>query len=397
MADLLRLKKNHDRRLRAGHLWVYSNEVDNDATPLRTFESGQVVALESAQGKWLGLAYVNPNSLICARIITRQRDRAFDRSLLVHRIKVAVALRERFYTSPYYRLIFSEGDALPGAVVDRYADHLVVQITTAGMERRCELLVDALVEVLKPAGVLLRNDGPSRVTEGLDRYIELAHGTVPERLIVEEGGCRFQVAPATGQKTGWFYDQAPNRTALMPLVAERRVLDVCSYVGAWSVRAAVAGASEVVALDASEKALDLLRENAALNGVAERVQGVQGDAFDGLREQRAAGERYDVIVLDPPAFIKRRKDSKEGMLAYRRLNEAALGLLTRDGLLVSASCSYHMGGEDLLATLQQAARHADRNLQVLRRGYQGPDHPLHPAIPETGYLKAFTVRVLPTQ
>jgi 23S rRNA (cytosine1962-C5)-methyltransferase len=397
MGECLRLKRNHDRRLRAGHLWVYSNEVDNEATPLKAFEPGQTAAVESAQGKWLGLAYVNPNSLICARIVTRQRERALDRGLLVHRIKVALALRERLYRTPNYRLLFSEGDALPGVIVDRYGDHLVVQITTAGMERHREALVDALVEVLRPAGVLLRNDGAGRATEGLDRYVELAFGELPEHLLVEEGGCRFLVSPGTGQKTGWFYDQAPNRQAFRHLVAGRRVLDVCSYVGAWSIQAAAAGADQVVAVDASESALDLLHRNAALNGVEDRVSGLRGDAFEVIRQQRAAGECYDLVVLDPPAFIKRRKDSKEGMLAYRRLNEAALGLLQRDGLLVSASCSFHFSGDDLLRTLQQAARHADRSLQVLRRGYQGPDHPLHPAIPETGYLKAFTVRVLPTQ
>jgi len=398
MAASLRLKKNQDRRLRAGHLWIYSNEVDNDATPLKGFRPGEIAAVENAQGRWQGLAYVNPNSLICARLVTRQRDLAFDQGLIVHRLKVALALRERFFTAPYYRLVFGEGDALPGLIVDRYGDYLVVQITTAGMERQKDAVVDALVKVLRPAGILWRNDGGSRDLEGLDRYVETAHGEIPTDCPVDEGGCRFEVSLNEGQKTGWFFDQATNRDAFVPLVSGRRVLDVCSYVGAWSVRAGHAGAREVVAVDGSAAAVERVTDNARRNGVGDRVSTVCGDAFDVLRDLRAARERFDVVVLDPPAFVKRRKDMKQGLLAYRRLNEAALGLLEqREGMLVTGSCSFHLSAETLLATVQRAARNSDRGLQLLRVGGQGPDHPLHPAIPETGYLKVLTLRVLPTQ
>lgn len=396
MGDLLRLSSNQDRRLRAGHLWVYSNEVDSDATPLKGFEPGQVVAIENAQGRWLGIGYVNPNSLICARLVTRVRGVAFDQSLLVHRIKVALALRERLYPAPFYRLLFGEADGVPGLVVDRYGDYLVVQLTTAGMERQREAVVAALVKVLRPQGILLRNDGSVRELEGLTRYVEPAHGSIPEPVVVEEGGCRFEVSLTHGQKTGWFYDQAANRDAFVRHVGGKRVLDVFSYVGAWSVRAAVGGATAAIAVDASAQALEQVGRNAALNGVADRVTTLQGDAFQALRELRAQRERFDLVVLDPPAFIKRKKDLKEGMLAYRRLNEAALGLLERDGLLVTASCSFHMHADQLLAGVQQAARHSDHSLQLLQQGQQSPDHPIHPAIPETAYLKAFYLRVLPT-
>ena len=396
MTDSLRLAKNQDRRLRAGHLWVYSNEVDTRATPLKGFEPGQVVNIENAQGKWQGLAYVNPNSLICARLVTRSRGVALDGSLLVHRIKVAVALRERLYARPYYRLLFGEADGTPGVVVDRYGDYLVVQITALGMEVLKDALVDALVKVLKPAGVLLRNDGAVRELEGLTRYVELAYGDVPGRVLVEEGGCRFEVSPGEGQKTGWFYDQTANRDQFMRYVEGKRVLDVFSYVGAWSIRAAKAGAATVTAVDASAQALEQLEHNASLNQVDERVVALRGDAFQVLRDLRAEREHFDIVVLDPPAFIKRKKDLKEGTLAYRRLNEAALGLLERDGVLVTASCSFHMQGDQLLRTVQQSARHCDRSLQLLQQGQQSPDHPIHPAIPETAYLKAFYLRVLPT-
>jgi 23S rRNA (cytosine1962-C5)-methyltransferase len=396
MSDLLRLGKNQDRRLRAGHLWVYSNEVDAGATPLKGFEPGQAVEVESAQGKWLGTGYVNPNSLICARLVTRQRGVALDGSLLVHRIKVALSIRERLFTRPYYRLLFGEADGCPGLVVDRFGDHLVVQITTAGMERLKAEVVAALVKVLQPAGILLRNDSGIRELEGLSRYVELVHGVIPEQVSIEEGGCRFELSPSEGQKTGWFYDQAANRDAFVAYVAGRRVLDVCSYIGAWSVRAARAGATEVIAVDSSAQALDQLQQNLVLNGVEDRVSGLRGDAFQVLRELRASREHFDLVVLDPPAFIKRRKDLKEGMLAYRRLNELALSLIERDGVLVTASCSFHMQGDQLLRTVQQSARHTDRSLQLLHQGQQGPDHPIHPAIPETAYLKAFYLRVLPT-
>ncbi len=396
MSDVLRLAKDQDRRLRAGHLWIYSNEVDNAATPLKSFEPGQTVAVENAQGKWLGAGYVNPNSLICARLVTRNRELAVNASLFVHRIKVALALRERLYAAPFYRLLFGEADGLPGVVVDRFGDYLVMQITTAGMEQQREALVEALVKVLKPSGILLRNDSAVRELEGITRYVELAYGEVPERLDVLEGGCRFEVSPSEGQKTGWFYDQAANRDQFVRYVNGLRVLDVCSYVGAWSVRAAAAGAAAVTAVDASAQALDLVARNAALNQVEDQIGVIQGDAFEVLRDLRGQRERYDVVVLDPPAFIKRKKDLKAGTAAYRRLNEAALGLLEKDGILVTASCSFHMQGDQLLRTVQQSARHSDRHLQLLQQGQQSPDHPIHPAIVETAYLKAFFLRVLPT-
>ena len=396
MGEPLRLAKGQDRRLRGGHLWVYSNEVDNHATPLKGFSPGQVVQVEDARGKWLGLAYVNPNSLICARVVTRSPGVALDSSLLVHRVKVALAVRERLYAEPYYRLLFGEADGVPGVVVDRYGDYLAVQLTTAGMEAQREAVVEALVKVLRPTGIILRNDTAVRELEGLTRYVEIAHGQVPDRVTVAEGGCRFEVSLAEGQKTGWFYDQAANRDQFVRYVRGQRVLDVCSYVGAWSLRAAHAGADGVVAVDSSAHALEQAMHNAELNGLGDRVSSLQGDAFDALRELRSARERFDVVVLDPPAFIKRKKDLKEGMLAYRRLNEAALGLLGRDGLLVSASCSFHMQRDQLLRTVLQSARHGDRALQLLQQGQQGPDHPIHPAIPETAYLKAFYLRVLPT-
>ena len=386
------LKKNEDRRLRAGHLWVFSNEVDIAKTPLKGFEPGEPVEIQSAGGHAIGTGYVNPNSLISARILSRDPRHPPDRSLLVHRLNVALALRERLYPQPYYRLAFGESDGLPGLTVDRYGGVLVAQITTAGMERMKADVVAALEKVIRPAAILLRNDTSIRELEGLPQYTETALGTVPETIGVVEHGLRFQVPLAGGQKTGWFFDQYANRARLFPYVRGQRVLDVCSYVGAWGIQAAAHGASDVTCVDSSAVALEWAGKNAVANGL--RLGLKEADAFDALKELREAGEKFGVVVLDPPAFVKRRKDLAAGSEAYRRLNQLAMQVLERDGMLISCSCSHHMSGADLLAAIQAAARHLGRDAQLLEQGMQAPDHPVHPAIPETAYLKAFYVRVV---
>ncbi|HTO19572.1 MAG TPA: class I SAM-dependent rRNA methyltransferase [Pseudomonas sp.] len=391
----LRLKANAERRLRAGHLWVYSNEVDVAATPLNGFQPGDQAILEMANGKPLGIVGVSPNNLICARLLSRDTGHTLDKSLLVHRIQVALSLRERLFEQPCYRLVYGDSDFLPGLVVDRFGDHLVVQLASATMERNKEAVIEALVQVLKPRGILFKNDSSARDAEGLERYVDTAFGVVPEWVDLEENGVKFQAPVLEGQKTGWFYDHRMNRARLAPYVKGKRVLDLFSYIGGWGVQAAAFGASEVFCVDASAFALDGVERNAALNGVAEKVTCVEGDVFAALKELKAAEERFDVVVADPPAFIKRKKDLKNGEAAYRRLNEMAMRMLNKDGILVSASCSMHLPEDDLQNILLQSARHLDRNLQLLERGAQGPDHPVHPAIPETRYIKSLTCRILP--
>jgi len=391
----LRLKKDQERRLIAGHCWIYSNEVDTRVTPLKALEPGQPVEILSQRGRWLGHGYVNPHSLICARLVSRASKRPLSPALWIERIHMALDLRERLHTRPFYRLIFGESDGLPGLIVDRYGDLLSVQITTAGMERvRAEILT-ALEQVLRPKFIVLRNDTRIRELESLPRGVETVLGEPPADLELREGDARFLVSPLSGQKTGWFYDQAENRTRLPRFGSPSRVLDVCSYIGAWGVQAAVAGADEVVCVDSSPTALERARENAERNGVVARVTGLQGDAFDMLRALRDQRERFDLVILDPPAFIKRRKDEKEGARAYQRLNRLGIELLESGGLLVTSSCSFHMDRGTFLRTIQQAARQAGRSLQLLHAGSQGPDHPVHPAIPETAYLKTFFLRILP--
>lgn len=388
------LKKNEDRRLRAGHPWIYSNEVDTQVTPLTAFAPGQQVVVVANNGKAMGLAYVNPHSLIAARMFGRD-EHLLDRSLIVHRLKIALGLRERLFPTPHYRLVHGEADGLPGLVVDRYGDVVVAQVTTAGMEAVREEVVEALVKVLKPAGLLLRNDTPSRELEGLARGVELAFGEVPEEVELIENGATFRVRPWDGQKTGWFYDQADNRSRLPRYVKGARVLDLFSYMGGWGVQALRHGASEAVCVDASALALEQTRVNAALNGVGAGLRTMEGDVFDTLRGLREERERFDVVVCDPPAFIQRRKDVEAGLEAYRRVNQMAMQVLSRDGILISCSCSHHLQRDKLSELMWAAARHVDRSMQILEFGRQGVDHPVHPAIPETDYLKAVYARLIP--
>ena len=391
----LRLKANADRRLRAGHLWVYSNEIDVALTPLNAFAAGDQAQLEAAGGRPLGIVAVSPNNLICARLLSRDIKHVLDKSLLVHRLNVALSLRERLFDQPCYRLVYGDSDLLPGLVVDRFFDILVVQLASATMERHKDEVLAALIQVLKPSGILLKNDSSARDAEGLERYVESAYGLVPEWVALEENGVKFEAPVVAGQKTGWFYDHRMNRARLAPYVQGKRVLDLFSYIGGWGVQAAAFGASEVFCVDASAFALDGVERNAALNGCAEKVTCVEGDVFAALRELKAAEERFDLVIADPPAFIKRKKDIKNGEAAYRRLNETAMRLLNKDGILDSASCSMHLDEDNLQNILLTSARHLDRNIQLLERGAQGPDHPVHPAIGETRYIKSLTCRLLP--
>jgi 23S rRNA (cytosine1962-C5)-methyltransferase len=392
----LYLRRGEDSRLRAGHLWVFSNEVDVARSPLTGFEPGETCVIVDAHDKPLGVGYVNPNSLICARLVNRGIAHAFDRSLLVHKLKVALSLRERLYVEPYYRLVYGESDGLPGLTLDRFGDVIAAQATTAGMERLKDDISAAIVKVVKPKAIVWKNDAGIRALEQLPDYADIGYGELDAPVVANESGLEFEVDLIGGQKTGWFYDQRANRDLLGPYVHGARVLDMFSYLGGWGLRAGSAGAKDVVCVDSSASAVEAIGRNAQRNRLGERVQAVRADAFEYLKAQREARERYDVVVLDPPAFVKRKKDFAEGRLAYRRINEMAMQILERDGILITCSCSYHMPRAALLEAVQQGARHLDRHVQVLAQLQQAPDHPVHPAIPETDYLKGFICRVLPS-
>jgi 23S rRNA (cytosine1962-C5)-methyltransferase len=392
---VLRLRKDEDRRIRAGHAWVFSNEIDVRATPLAGIEPGSIVDLQDSRGQFLGRGYVNPASLISVRLLTRDPKQAIDEGFLRCRIATALGLREKLFGGdPFYRLVHGEGDGLPGLVVDRFGEYLVVQPNTAGIESLLDTVIGLLVEALGPSGVLIRADSSTREYEGLPEYAREAHGSVPDVVPIVENGVRFDVPVVGGQKTGWFYDHRENRAKLRRYAPGARVLDAFSYLGGWGVQAATFGAREVVCVDSSASALDGAKRNAEINNVADRVEFRRGDAFETLSSVVAAGERFDVVVLDPPAFIKRKKDVKEGQRAYQRLSRLGMELVADGGILVAASCSFHMERDALLRTVLRAATQMARDVQLVEEGHQGPDHPVHLAIPETSYLKAFFVRVI---
>jgi 23S rRNA (cytosine1962-C5)-methyltransferase len=390
--SILKLKRGEDRRIRSGHLWIFSNEIDTAATPLTGLTAGARVRVVSDRDQFLGHAYVNPHALICARIMGRDPAQPLDRAFIEQRLRIALALREHLYTGPYYRLVFGESDQLPGLVLDRYGDVLVGQIATAGMEALKADVEAAVRTVVNPSGLYWKNDSGARDLEHLPQSTEVAFGIVPDEIEVVESGLKFRAPLAEGQKTGWFYDQTANRQRLLRYLRPgARVLDVCSYVGAWATTTLRHGAGKALCVDSSQLSLDFAQRNGAENGVS--VETLRADAFDALKALHTQGARFDVVIVDPPAFIKRKKDIPQGQAAYRKLNQLALELIEGDGLLVSCSCSYHLAPDDLVAAIQLAARHSGRFVQILESGGQSPDHPVHPAIPETRYLKAFFCRV----
>ena len=382
----LRLRRREERRVLAGHRWVFSNEIDVAATPLKGLEPGAEVVLESAAGRFLAHAHANPASLIAARVTSRARNRPLDAGELAARVADAAALRARRYPEPYHRLVHGEGDALPGLVVDRYGPVAVVQVTTAGMERMRGPVVDALLALGGLDSVLLRNDAPSRALEGLPAYREWAAGEPVEALEVRENGLVFTAPAEDSQKTGWFYDHRENRAALRPWARGARVLDLYTYLGGFALNAAAAGASEVLGVDASAAAIDGARANAEANGLADRTTFERGDVIEVLRRLLNEGRRFDVVVLDPPAFIKRKKDREAGLRHYELNNRLALRLLEPGGLLVSASCSQALDQAGLVDVVRRAAPKGHPGLQLLAPLAQGPDHPVAPAMPETAYL-----------
>lgn len=387
----LLLKRNQDRRIRGGHPWVFSNEVGEvEGGPT----DGSLVEIADWRGAYLGLAYYNHHSLICARLVTRGRD-TIDAGFFAGRIARAVRLREQLMPGARtLRLVHGEADLLPGLVVDRYEDWLSVQVLTLGIETRAELVREALERTLQPKGVVRAADTPLRALEGLPLERGLWWGEVPDRIEVEIEGFRVEADLFRGQKTGLFLDQRANRRRAEAHARDRRVLDLFCYQGEWTMHAARGGAREVVAVDASASALEAARRNLARNGLERNVRLERADAFDAARAMERARERFGLIVLDPPALVKSRKHIAAGARAYRELNRAAMTMLAEDGVLISCSCSHHL--DDLLfrRVLLEAARAARRPFRILDWSGAAPDHPQLLAVPETQYLKCAVLQAL---
>ncbi|CAG0977595.1 Ribosomal RNA large subunit methyltransferase I [Geobacteraceae bacterium] len=384
------LNRGEDRRIKGGHPWVFSNEIRELRGERIPGVSAEVYDIG---GGFLGTGYYNPHSLIAVRLLSREREEIDSPAFFRKRIGRALELRNRIYPElATFRVVHGEGDFLPGLVVDKYGDLLSVQILTAGMEARRGAIVEALVELFSPRGIIARNDVAVRTLEGLVESVEVLYGEIPEMVEVEEHGLRFRVDLAGGQKTGHFLDQKENHLMLKGMAAGKRVLDCFSYSGSWGVHAAAFGAAEVTCLDISERAAALARENAALNGLEGVVRVEACDAFDRLRSLKHEGRCFDVVVLDPPAFVKSKKALKEAEKGYLTINRRGLELLSEGGYLITCSCSYHMGREPFRDLLTQAARLAGRQVRVVEARSQAPDHPVLLAVPETEYLKCLVLQ-----
>ena len=383
---LIRLAPGQGRRLRAGAPWAFSNEIAM-RPEYRRMEPGGLVRLEGDDGARFGAAMFNPHSLIAARVLDRDPDAAIDAAWLRARLEQAAALRLRVCDGPYHRLVHAEADRLPGLVIDRYGDVAVVQANAAGMDRLTPPLVAALLEVLPLRAVVARNDSAARRHEGLPEQVTLLHGA-DAAAVVEEGGVRFPVDPLGGQKTGWFFDQRPNRDRVAALARGARVLDVFAHTGAFGLRCAAAGADAVTLVDSSAPALDQAMAAAALNGLAARVQARRADAFEALAALAESGERFDIVVCDPPAFAKSRKDAAAGLRAYGRLARLAARVVAPGGFLFLASCSHHAPLDAWAGQVAEGLHRARREARVIATAGAGPDHPVHPQLPETAYLKA---------
>lgn len=385
----IRLRKGGERRAASGHLWLYSNELELSDAPL---SNGDDVVVEDHKGRLVGSGLYSSHSLIAVRLYAPLERTPFDRAHLLMKLGAAIDLRKRLLggAARNARIVFAEGDYLPGLIVDRFEEWLSVQLGVPGTDQRKEEIISALSELLNPSGIILRNDTRARELEGLPRYVETTLGTLPEELVVAYNDLKLTVDLAGGQKTGFFFDQRQNYGLLQPVAGGARVLDAFCYSGAWGLHALKWGASSVDFLDASAGALSLAARNAALNGFG-NAEYLCLDALDHLKGKP---EPYDIVVLDPPAFVKSRKKLEEAVKGYVNLNKWGLRAVKPGGFLITCSCSHHVRPEEFIEIAALAAREAGRRVTVCGMGRQGPDHPWQPALAETDYLKVLLLNVL---
>jgi 23S rRNA (cytosine1962-C5)-methyltransferase len=386
------LRAGEDRRLRAGHPWAFSNEILMDAET-KALPAGSLAILRAPGGEALGLATFNPHSLIAARLLTSNPEAVVDALFFGRRIARAAALRDRLIGVPYYRLIHAEADGLPGVIVDRFGDALVVQINSTGMAALTPVLLEALEAELSPRTIVLKNDSPVRELEGLEREVVVAKGEAGPVEVIENGAT-FVADLSGGQKTGWFYDQRDNRRFMGGLARDASVLDVYSYSGGFGVLAAKQGAQSVTCLDRSRAALEAAQAAAKLNGVEGKVSMQKAEAFEALEKLGGtAARKFGVVICDPPAFVKSRKDLKTGAQGYRKLVRLAAPLVARGGFFFVASCSHLMDAPVFAEQVRRGLRDAERTGRILRSSGAALDHPVHPNLPETAYLKALTLQL----
>jgi 23S rRNA (cytosine1962-C5)-methyltransferase len=381
------LLPGRQKRAEGGHPWIYSNEIAME-TATKALPPGGLVTVRKPDGKGLGVATFNAHPLVSARLLSRDATQKIDRIFLTRTLRRALALREKLFAEPSYRLVHAEADGLPGLVVDRFGTALVCQFNTAGMALLEADVLAALDELLRPEIVVLRNDSSARLAEGLPSEVRVAKGTVDGPIEFVENGARFRADLLGGQKTGWFFDQRANRRFMSALARDGRVLDLYTFAGGFAVQAALAGAREVIGIDRSESALALAKEAASLNGVAARCTFRRAEAFAEVERLAQEDERFDVVIADPPAFIKAKKDVGAGLRGYRKLAHLAGALVAKGGFLFLASCSHNAELSAFAEAIRRGLADTGRNARILRTSGADSDHPVHPALPESAYLKA---------
>ncbi len=376
-------------RLFHGHVWVYATEIK---ARFGNPQPGDVVQLQDARGKPLGSAIYNPQSQISARLFSYRRQ-DLDLDFFIRRIERALRAREAAgVDTGLCRLVWSESDGLPGVIVDRYGDYLVLQTLTLAMAQRQELLVQALVQVLSPKGIIQRNEGNVRKAEGLDQVKGLIWGEQPDPYVVRHGGSAFHVDLVEGQKTGLYLDQLDNYQHVAKLAHGRRVLDCFTNQGGFAQACALAGAAEVTAVDVSESAIATAGRNAEISGA--QVRFLAANCFDYLKQQESAGVTHDLIILDPPSFTKTKASVKDAMRGYKEIHLRALKMLPPGGILATFSCSHHVSRGEFHASIEDAAVDARKTLRRVATYSQRPDHPILATIPETEYLTGYAYEVI---
>ena len=370
----IHLKAGEERRILGGHPWVYSNELQM-SPEIKALQPGSLAILRHADGRPLGLVFFNPKSLIAGRVLTRDSAAVIDASFWQARLKRARSLRERLIGVPHYRLVHAEADGFPGCVIDRYDDVFVIEASSAGIDAEITNIAAAIEAEFSPRVILMRGDGPARELEGLAPASDLLKGSLDAAVPLLENDAQFFSDPRAGQKTGWFFDQRDNRALIARLSAGKSMLDCYSYMGGFAIQALRAGATSAIAVDRSAGALELAKQAAAQNKVAERFEARLGEAFEVLGELAGAGKRFDVVVADPPAFVKSRKDFHQGARAYRKLARFAVQCVAPEGILMLCSCSHNMPADEFLRQTQRGIEETGRRARLLYQTGAAPETP----------------------
>lgn len=355
-------------------------------------DPGTLATVESERGEYIGIGVVNPVSHIVCRMLTRGRE-AIDQAFFERKIAQALAKREAAFNTPYYRLLHAEADGVPGLVMDRFDALLVVQVGSAGMERLQPFWLAALDHLLGSRMILLRNDFSARILEGLPKHITAIRGEIPEYVMVHENDCRYLADVWNGQKTGWFYDMRDNRKMLAEMAVGKTVLDVFSHSGGFGVLAAMHGAASVTMVDSSALALDLAMRAAAENAVSSRCKTIKGDAEDVMKILTEQGNQYDIVIADPPAYIKNKKDIAAGLRGYKKIAACASALVVPGGHFFTATCSHHAGRSAFNKAVLLGVAQTGRAANIIRQTGAGNDHPLHPKLPQSEYLKGLLLQL----